>query len=142
MITEDDLMIADLVEDALVSSGYSVCGIARTVAEGVLLGRLHHPDLAIVDMRLAEGGLGSQIVEQLHAGPRIGVLYANGNINQVIDQASGDACIAKLFDTADLLRVSLLVQQILHDDTASPPFPREFHLLNNNGSLCWEGTHA
>ena len=32
LIAEDDLMIADMVEQILVDAGYEVCGIARTVA--------------------------------------------------------------------------------------------------------------
>jgi response regulator of citrate/malate metabolism len=35
LISEDDLMIADLAEEILVENGYEVCGITRTVAEAV-----------------------------------------------------------------------------------------------------------
>ena len=35
LIAEDELMTADLLEDLLSTSGYEVCGIARTVEEGV-----------------------------------------------------------------------------------------------------------
>jgi len=60
LIAEDDLMIADLAEDMLVGQGYEVCGIARTVPEAVALGRQHRPDLAVIDLRLADGGLGTR----------------------------------------------------------------------------------
>jgi hypothetical protein len=33
LIAKDDLIIADMVEDLLVVSGYEVCGIGRTVAD-------------------------------------------------------------------------------------------------------------
>jgi hypothetical protein len=46
LIAEDDLMTADSVAETLVESGYEVCGIARTVADAVELGRLHNPDFA------------------------------------------------------------------------------------------------
>jgi len=39
LIAEDELLIADVLEEALVASGYNVCGIARTVDEAVVLGR-------------------------------------------------------------------------------------------------------
>jgi CheY-like chemotaxis protein len=64
LIAEDDLMIADMTEEILQTNGYEVCGIARTVAEAVALGRDHLPDLAILDMRLADGGLGTQIAAE------------------------------------------------------------------------------
>ena len=48
LIAEDDLMIADLLEETLVGHGYEVCGIARTVAKAIALGHLHSPDFAIL----------------------------------------------------------------------------------------------
>jgi two-component system, response regulator PdtaR len=56
LIAEDELMIADMLEEALTASRYEVCGIARTVDEAVALSELHGPDLAVVDVRLAKGG--------------------------------------------------------------------------------------
>src|ERR1700761_5305500 len=108
-------MIADLVEDSLISAGYETCGIARTVSEAVALARHHRPDLAVIDMRLADGGLGSEIVRQLQDGPRIGILYASGNINQAIEAADGDACIAKPYHSRDLLRGLRIVEEIVRD---------------------------
>jgi response regulator of citrate/malate metabolism len=56
LIAEDDLMIADIAEEILIEHGYEVCGIARTVAEAVTLAQQHKPDLAVLDLRLADGG--------------------------------------------------------------------------------------
>ena len=78
LIAEDDLLIADMVEEVLVDAGYEVCGIGRTVAEAVALGRRHRPDFAIIDMRLADNGIGTDIVVELGMLGRIGVLYATG----------------------------------------------------------------
>ena len=61
MIAEDDLMMADMLEDVLDAGGYDVCGIARTVDEAVELGDRCKPDLAILDIQLAEGGIGTDI---------------------------------------------------------------------------------
>jgi two-component system, response regulator PdtaR len=80
LMAEDDFMIADMAEEVLVEHGYEVCGIARTVAEAVALGRRHKPDLAVIDLRLADGGLGTEVAAQLGALGRIGVLYATGNV--------------------------------------------------------------
>jgi DNA-binding response OmpR family regulator len=142
LIAEDDLMIADMIESSLVADGYEVTGIARTVAEGVALGRANRPDLAILDMRLADDGLGTEIAAQLKDGPRIGILYASGNINQVRELAEGDACIAKPYPTADLLRALRIIEQIVSDRGASPPFPRGFHLLSGKKFPVEETPHA
>jgi two-component sensor histidine kinase len=129
LVAEDDLMIADMIEESLLSAGYQVCGMARTVPEAVRFGQLRRPDLAIIDLKLADGGLGTEIVAQLLDGPRIGVLYASGNIALINKEADGDACIVKPYQNADLMRALTLVEQIVIDGFATPPFPRGFHLL-------------
>jgi two-component system, response regulator PdtaR len=130
LIAEDDLMIADMTEEVLVEGGFAVCGIARTVSEAVALGCLHKPDLALLDMRLADGGLGSEVAAQLAAFGRIGVLYATGNALHVMENASeGDACIVKPYGVADVVRALEIVAEIVATGTASPPFPRGFELL-------------
>ena len=130
LIAEDDLMIADMAEEFLVENGYQVCGIARTVAEAVALGKRHKPDFAIIDMRLADGGLGTEIASQLGALGSLGVLYATGNASLVmLTAADGDACLSKPFSSADLLRGLEIVADIVANGTASQPFPRGFHVL-------------
>jgi DNA-binding response OmpR family regulator len=96
MIAEDDLMMADMLEDVLVEGGYEVCGIARTVDKAVELGELHHPDLAVLDLRLAEGGFGTEIAARLNRHGELGVLYATGNMSHMgLTKADGEACLGK-----------------------------------------------
>jgi hypothetical protein len=38
LIAENDLLLADMLEEDLMHAGYDVCGIARTVEEGVAIG--------------------------------------------------------------------------------------------------------
>jgi DNA-binding response OmpR family regulator len=100
LIAEDDVMIADMLEELLVESGYEVCGIGRTVAESVALARRHKPDLVVIDVRLAEEGLGTDIPAQLGAFDRPGVLYATANVSTVLlTAAEGHACLTNLFVT-------------------------------------------
>ena len=130
LIAEDDLLIADGAEEVLVERGYNVCGIARTVAEAVTLGRLHKPDLALIDLRLADGGLGTEVAAQLGALGRLGVLYATGNISHVMRSATyGDACLSKPYRSEDLLRGLEIVTEIVATGRASLPFPGGFQLL-------------
>ena len=132
LIAEDDLMIADMVEQMLVECGFEVCGIARTVAEAVTLGRRHKPDLAVIDLRLADGGLGTEIAAQLDGGGKLGVLYATGNITHVmLTAADGHACLAKPYRSGDLQRSLEIVAEMVATGTASPPFPRGFQVLSS-----------
>jgi CheY-like chemotaxis protein len=132
LIVEDDLMIADMTEEMLVESGYEVCGIACSVPEAVALCRHHTPDLAVVDLRLAGGGLGTEIAPLLGGLGRLGVLYATANMMHVaLTAADGHACLAKPYRSADLLRGLKIVAELVATGTASLPFPRGFQVLQS-----------
>jgi CheY-like chemotaxis protein len=131
LIAEDELMIADLLEEALVAGGYEVCGIARTVNEGVALGELHKPDLAVLDVRLAKGGRGPEIARQLNSKGKLGVLYATGDDARIsaLTLGDGEAAITKPYFVEDVLHALVLVREIMTVGVATPPFPRGFRLL-------------
>lgn len=130
LIVEDDLVMADMIELALVKAAHKVCGIARTVGEAVSLGDQHKPDLTIIDMRLANGGLGTEIAKISDAIGRSGILYATGNTSAVItENAGGHACITKPYSFPDLLRSVELVAEIKATGMASQPYPRGFQIL-------------
>jgi CheY-like chemotaxis protein len=131
LIAEDDLMIADLAEEILIDEGYDVCGIARTVAEAVALAHHHKPDLAVLDLRLADGGLGTEIAAQLLPLGRLGVLYATGNPSQVgLTTADGHACLSKPYGAADLVHGLAIVRDLVATGEASPPFPKGLQILH------------
>src|SRR6185436_9335640 len=136
LIVEDDLMIADMAEEVLVDAKYEVCGIARTVEEGVALARRHSPDLALIDLRLADGGLGTAVAAQLVPFGELGILYATGNMAQVILTATdGHACLAKPYRSLDLLHGLKLVSEIVTTGRAALPFPHGFHVLPPAASI-------
>jgi CheY-like chemotaxis protein len=130
MIAENDPISVAMIEGCLIDHGYEVCGIARTVDEGVEIAQFHNPDLAILDMRLADGGLGTDIAALLDHD-RIGILYATRNVSEVLlNVGDGDACIAKPYRSKDLVRGLEVVAGIISTGIASPPFPRGFQLLD------------
>jgi len=130
LIAEDDLMIADMIEAALVAHGYVVCGIAPTVPEAVALALNEKPELAVLDLRLADGGLGTEIAYQLKDRLKLGILYATGNAANVrLTAADGHAVLSKPYSEAGLLRALDLVTEIVGTGKASPPFPKGFKML-------------
>ena len=131
LIAEDQLLIADLLEESLTASGYNVCGIARTVDEGVALGELHKPDLAVLDVRLARGDRGTEIARRLSSRGKFGVLYATGDDarNSTLTLDDGDASIAKPYSPEDLVRALTIVWELVSTGVATPPFPSGFRLL-------------
>ena len=130
LIVEDNYMLADMVEDTLIASGYSVCGIAGTVAEGLALYREFHPDAVILDLRLANGELGTQIAAQLHPFGKVGILYVTGNSCELtLTDADGHGCLSKPYLASELLRSLAIVDEFVRTGSASQPFPAGFHLL-------------
>ena len=131
LIAEDELMIADVIEEALVTNGYEVCGIATTVDEAVALGEKHKPDLAVLDVRLAKGGHGPEIAWRLKSKGKFGVLYQTGDDfrNSALTRADGEASLSKPYRTEDLIRALVIVQEIVTAGTATAPFPSGFRLL-------------
>jgi DNA-binding response OmpR family regulator len=128
LIVEDDLMLADFSEEILVEHGYEVSGIARTVSEAIALVRRSMPDLVILDLRLADGGLGTEVAAQLPSLGRPGILYVTGNMSQVA-LTHGDACLAKPYRSLDLVRGLEIVREIVATGKAQPPFPQGFQVL-------------
>jgi len=132
MIVEDDLMVADMLEEVLLEQGYDVCGIARTVDKAVELAERHKPDLAILDIRLAGGGVGTDIAGRLKHQGRMGVLYASGHAGQVhLTKADGDALLLKPYKSGDIVRALKIVEHIVSADGDAQRFPNGFSLLTN-----------
>jgi CheY-like chemotaxis protein len=134
LIAEDELLIADVIEETLIENGYEVCGIARTVNEAVALGEMHRPDLAVLDVRLANGDRGPDIARRLKSKGKFGVLYATGDgaQNGALTLADGEASISKPYRPKDLVRALVIVQEIVTAGTATPPFPPCFRLLRKS----------
>jgi CheY-like chemotaxis protein len=141
LIAENDLLMADMLEEMLIEGGYQVCGIARTVEEGVALGERHKPDLALLDLRLTAGQLGTDIAAQLDRTGGLGILYATGNAGQIkLSKADGEACLDKPYRPADVIRALQIVTELVTTGKASRPFPSGFHLLEPPSNVGAKGS--
>jgi two-component system, response regulator PdtaR len=130
LIAEDNFILADILEDYLVSQGYDVCGIASTVDQAVNLADLHKPDLAVLDFRLADGEYGSQIRARLKDKSMIGILYASGDPLNKLTTEHGEAYIKKPYGLNDIVRGLRIIREIKISGTSNrSAFPTSFHLL-------------
>jgi hypothetical protein len=84
----------------------------------------------MLDLRLADGGLGTEVAAQLRASGKPGILYITGNMSQVA-LTDGDGCLAKPYRSVDLLRSLEIVAGIIATGKAQPPFPQGFQLLHS-----------
>jgi two-component sensor histidine kinase/DNA-binding NarL/FixJ family response regulator/putative methionine-R-sulfoxide reductase with GAF domain len=130
LIAENDLLMADMLEEVITEGGFEVCGIGRNVKEALALARRHSPDIALLDLRLAHDELGTDIAAGLDRSRGLGILYATGNSHQfLLTKDDGDACLDKPFRPADVIRALHLVHEIASAGKASKPFPSGFRLL-------------
>jgi DNA-binding response OmpR family regulator len=105
MIVEDNVLLADIVEDYLIGLSYEVCGIARSVAEAVALADQHTPDLAVMDYRLSNGELGSKIRSLVQGGDQMGILFVSGDtLADRLTSREGDAFMQKPYSMAELAK--------------------------------------
>jgi two-component system, response regulator PdtaR len=130
LIVDDDLMIADCLEEILIDAGYDVCGIAGNVAEAIALGEQHEPDLAVIDLRLSDGELGTQVAAALCPGGGLGVLYATGNPEHPgLKDAPGEGWIAKPYTGTSIVAALRIVAERMSKLPALSAFPPGFALL-------------
>lgn len=104
LIVEDEALVALTIEDILQAAGFEVCGIADRPAQALEMARRTPIDIAIVDVRLAEGGDGIALASALSdLGPMI-ILFATGNPAEVRERARvGHGCLTKPFEAEWLL---------------------------------------
>ncbi len=132
-------MMADMLEEILIDGGYEVCGIVRTVKDGISLARSCKPDLALLDIGLADGGIGTDIAAAIDRSGGLGVLYATGNASAAaLTQTNGEAWLSKPYRAADILRSLQIVEEIVSTGQASPPFPRGLHILRRSAEAATE----
>ena len=104
-----------------------------TVDKAVELGERHNPDLAILDIRLAEGGLGIEIPARIKNACPMGVLYASGHVGKLgLTKADGEALLTKPYRPEDVIRALKIVQQIVSTDGASRQFRKGFSVLDTS----------
>lgn len=97
LIVEDSLLIAMGIEANLLRAGYEVVGFAKDARQALALAAETRPDLALVDLQLADGLTGPEIAERLQQDHRIPTLFCTANSDSVVDGAGGIGCLAKPF---------------------------------------------
>jgi len=130
LIVEDDLTIADLLQEALEAEGFHVTGIACTINQAMQSAEQHRPDFAIIDIRLANGELGTVFGLHLRQTTTVKIMYSTGNSNNVAQLASsGDAVITKPYRLGDVGRCLKIIDQLAQSGQTQASFPRNFQLL-------------
>jgi DNA-binding response OmpR family regulator len=124
-IIEDEALVALEMEDHLKDAGHEVVGIADTLKDAIRLIEDTAPDLALVDIQLAEGSSGLDVAQELNARG-VPCVFATGNCpGRERDDALG--CLHKPFNQIQLLGAVNAANAVLEGKEADPP--REMHLF-------------
>jgi DNA-binding response OmpR family regulator len=81
LVVEDEPLIATSIQWELVDAGHEVVGPAATLAEAELLATEEQPDLALVDINLAERGDGVVLARRLKTAG-VPSIFVTGQINE------------------------------------------------------------
>ncbi len=79
LVVDDEFLIADLIQSVLEGEGFGIAGTVGTVGAALATTRAEKPDLAIVDVRLAQGGDGVELARDLIERHGVPVLFISGS---------------------------------------------------------------
>lgn len=82
MIVEDEVLIAMLLETIITEHGGEVCCCVRTGAEALAAAAEHRPDLATMDLRLADGDCGADVAANLKDSFDLRCIFISGNLDE------------------------------------------------------------
>jgi CheY-like chemotaxis protein len=89
LVVEDEILIALELESLLHDAGHDVVGIAASSGEALALGRELSPDLAFVDIHLADGPTGVDVARQLATQHNVTVLFMTANAKRIPEDFAG-----------------------------------------------------
>ena len=129
LIVEDQLLLAMGLKDELEDSGYRVLELAIHNQEALSSARAVKPDLALVNIQLADGDDGVALAADLKA-LGVPVLFISGQPERArLAKAVGIASIAKPYSPAELVAaVDYLFRHEQGDE--SQPRPRRLEMFD------------
>jgi DNA-binding response OmpR family regulator len=134
LIVEDDRQVAEAIADGVRLIGYTVSGIAPTVAQALALTRLSRPRLAIIDVDLGTGRDGIELAEKMLAMAPLGVLFITGNPDKIAAVDIGHAWMPKPYRVLDLINGLEVVRRLSAGEPVTAPIPADLHLMPGSAS--------
>jgi DNA-binding NarL/FixJ family response regulator len=97
LIVEDELLLAESLEDMLTDDGHEVCGKARSADAAIYLARTQNPDVVLMDVKLASSRDGIDAAEAIRQEQACRVVfltaYADASTRDRIRRAVPDAVV-------------------------------------------------
>lgn len=131
LILQDEYLVAPDLELTLRMVRHKILGPAATIGDAYELAEAKKPDLALVDIRLADGDIGLTIARGLWERYRVPSLFVTGH---AVDQPGcGEAALgtlAKPVSRTALLHSVEVVRRIMRDEPlTNEDVPADLHLF-------------
>lgn len=124
MIVEDQFLIAKQLEWILRGAGHTVVGVASTLAEASALAESSKPDLAMVDISLADGVSGMKVAETLTRTTGTNVVFVTANGRRLDGDFHGAiGFVEKPFTKVGVTTAVTYLKAILRDNASRMPNP-------------------
>jgi len=122
LVVEDEALVAMLIEDAVRLHGHRVVGVADTAAAAYEIVARDRPDIALCDVRLADGDSGLSIASTLAEGG-IACLFLSGNCPGTSAHPLIVGCLPKPFHTASIGAAILAAHALALGQPVTQPPP-------------------
>lgn len=114
LIVEDNALVALDLEQQLLDLGHEVVGIATTASEAIDMGRTRGPELALMDVLLADGSNGVDAAERLKGEFGIPSVYITATLPDTLEaRRHGLGHLKKPFTQEQVSRAMDSVEAIL-----------------------------
>lgn len=125
MIVEDEALILMQMEALIEDAGHLVVGTAMRCDEAIALAHSVRPDLAFVDINLADGGSGLLVAQALRKMEGVMVVFVTANPLRLGDNFAGAAgVIAKPFTRAVVTAGMPYLEECFRHPPPISPLPR------------------
>ena len=91
LIVEDDILIGRYLQMLMAEFGHEVCATATSAGDAITQAAACHPDVALMDIRLANGSSGIDAAREIHARYRLRCIFLSGNLDEAT-RAAVAAC--------------------------------------------------
>lgn len=130
LIVEDEALVAMEIEGMVGLAGHEAVGQADDLLSAMEAADLEHPDLALVDIRLAQGSSGLDVAAAMKERG-IPVVFATGNCPTTDGRDVALGCLHKPI-TDSSLAGALAAAEALIAGRQPPPLPSAMHLYTDH----------